>query len=412
MPTRPRHVLLGVSGSIAAYKAAPLVRLLVGTGAEVRVVMTPAATGFITPLTLATLSRNPALSTYTRGEAGEWNNHVELGLWADAMVVAPLSARTLAKFAHGLADDLLTACYLSARCPVFVAPAMDLDMYAHPTTVENLARLRRFGNHVIDAGVGKLASGLSGQGRMAEPEQIVATLQDHFGAAEQLSGKRVLVTAGPTHEPIDPVRFLGNHSSGKMGWALAEALRDAGADVTLVSGPTALPDPAGVRTVRVTTAEQMHTAALQHFEGADWAVLAAAVADYTPREVSAQKIKKEADEVPRLELRRTPDIAAELGRRKRADQTLIGFALETNDAVENARAKLRRKRLDWIVLNTLEDAGAGFQHDTNKVRLLSADGGEEAFALMPKTELARRLVARWAAPPTGTQTPAADVIEA
>ena len=389
---RGKRILLGVSGSIAAYKAAALVRRLVTARAEVQVVLTTAAADFVTPLTLATLSQRPALSSFVRDQEGTWNNHVALGLWADALVVAPLSARTLAKFAHGYCDDLLTAVYLSARCPVWVAPAMDHDMYAHPTTVRNLAQLRGYGNHVIDAETGALASGLYGPGRMAEPETIAARLEDFFATAGGWRGQKVLVTAGPTHEPIDPVRFVGNHASGKMGYALAEAWRDAGAEVTLISGPTTLPDPAGLRTVRVTTAEQMHAAALQHFATADLAVLAAAVADYAPARAAGQKLKK-AGETLTLTLQRTPDIAATLGATKRPGQRVVGFALETQDAEANARDKLRRKRLDWIVLNTLEDAGAGFGHDTNQVTLLGADGTRQPFPLMTKAELARRLVA-------------------
>ncbi|SDJ74984.1 phosphopantothenoylcysteine decarboxylase / phosphopantothenate--cysteine ligase [Catalinimonas alkaloidigena] len=387
-----KKIILGVCGSIAAYKAALLTRLLIKSEADVQVIMTPAASDFITPLTLATLSKRPALSKFVRDAQGSWNNHVELGLWADALVIAPLSAHTLAKMAHGQCDTLLLATYLSARCPVFVAPAMDLDMYAHPTTVENLARLRSFGNRVLDAEQGELASGLHGTGRMAEPEHIVAALEAFFAPTrKRLAGKKALVTAGPTFEAIDPVRFIGNHSTGKMGYALAEALRDEGADVTLLSGPTHLPDPAGIQTRRVQTAQEMFDAAQAPFAEADLAVFAAAVADYTPREVATQKIKKTDDDLF-IPLKRTPDIAQELGKRKRPGQLTVGFALETHDEEHHALGKLTRKNLDWIVLNSLNDPGAGFGHDTNKVTLHGRNGEVRQFALKSKVEVARDLV--------------------
>jgi phosphopantothenoylcysteine decarboxylase/phosphopantothenate--cysteine ligase len=414
MPLQGKRILLGVSGSIAAYKAAFLVRLLVKAGAAVRVVMTTSAREFVTPLTLATLSKNPVLSEFMASDGtGTWNNHVELGLWADAMLVAPASARTLARCAHALADDLLSAVYLSARCPVFFAPAMDLDMYQHPATLDNLQRLRSFGNHIIAAESGELASGLVGPGRMAEPEGIVGVLETFFagehplppqggahsnvaawrppleGAGGALRGKRVLLTAGPTQEPLDPVRFISNHSTGKMGYALATELAASGAVVTLVSGPVSLPQPEGLADlVPVRSAGEMFEATEARFATADVVILAAAVADYTPAQVSARKIKKK-EATFTIELTKTVDIAATLGARKRPDQVLVGFALETNDEVENARKKLEVKNLDFIVLNSLQHAGAGFGHDTNRVTLLFRDGRVQHFDLKSKQAVAR-----------------------
>jgi phosphopantothenoylcysteine decarboxylase/phosphopantothenate--cysteine ligase len=383
-------ILLGISGSIAAYKAAHLTRLLVKSGAEVQVLMTEAATAFITPLTLSTLSKRPVL-TDVRSEAG-WNNHVELGLWADALVVAPASANTLAKMAHGLCDNILTAVYLSARCPVWVAPAMDVDMWHHPATRHNLERLGRDGVQLIPVEHGELASGLVGEGRMAEPETIAALLHDRLGAERSLAGKTALVTAGPTFEALDPVRFLGNHSTGKMGIAIAEALAGRGADVTLVLGPTELlPSHPGVKTVRVQSAEQMHAACAPLFPGADITVLAAAVADYRPKHYATSKIKKKEDDMV-LELARTVDIAATLGRQKRPGQLLVGFALETDQENAHARLKLDKKNLDFIVLNSLRDAGAGFGHDTNKITILDREGHTREFPLKSKTEVARDIV--------------------
>lgn len=412
-PLQGKRILLGVSGSIAAYKAAFLVRLLVKAGAEVRVVMTTSAREFITPLTLATLSKYPVLSEFTTAD-GTWNNHVDLGLWADAMLIAPASARTLARCAHGLADDLLSAVYLSARCPVFFAPAMDLDMYQHPATLDNLQRLRSFGNRIIDAESGELASGLVGQGRMAEPEALVGVLEEFFaenhplppqggfslqhktpleGAKGELRGKRILLTAGPTQEPLDPVRFISNHSTGKMGYALAAALVAAGAHVTLVSGPVNLPKPENLAEfVPVRSAQQMFEEAEVRFAGTDVVILAAAVADYTPAHVADRKIKKK-EAVFTIELTKTVDIAATLGAHKRPGQVLVGFALETDNEVENARKKLEAKNLDFIVLNSLQDAGAGFGHDTNRVTLLFRDGRIQEFGLKSKQEVARDVVA-------------------
>ncbi len=391
-----KRILLGVTGSIAAYKSALLVRLLVKAGAEVQVVMTEAAMQFITPLTLATLAKRPVLSQFTSSAPGQgdghWNNHVELGLWADAVVIAPASAHTLAKCAHGFCNDLLSAVYLSAKCPVFFAPAMDLDMYRHPTTVENLARLTSFGNTIIQAEHGELASGLVGEGRLAEPETIVQVLHRHFARRDAVAGKRVLITAGPTQEAIDPVRYISNHSTGKMGYALARAFAQAGATVTLVSGPTALPLPeTGVHRIDVRSAREIFDATVEQFSNADLTILNAAVADYTPAHPADRKIKKN-ESTFQLELTKTIDIAATLGQRKQASQLLMGFALETNDEQANAIKKLHAKNLDWIVLNSLRDAGAGFGHDTNKITVIDRDGQTHEFALKTKEEVALDLL--------------------
>lgn len=387
-----KRIILGVCGGIAAYKAAVLTRLLVKDGATVQVVMTPAAHDFITPLTLSTLSRNPVLTSFSRGETGEWNSHVQLGLWADAMVIAPATANTIGKMAHGLCDNLLLATYLSARCPVFLAPAMDLDMLQHPSVKENLEKLLSYGNHIIDPGVGELASGLSGHGRMAEPEEIQKKIHDFFKSVQPLRGVKVLVTAGPTQEAIDPVRFIGNHSSGKMGFALAEVLADRGAEVALVCGPTNQhTNHAGISVIQVTSAAQMYEACTARFAEAKITVLAAAVADYRPLEQATEKIKKK-DENLLLELTKTPDIAAELGKRKRDDQVIVGFALETNNERANALKKLRAKNFDLIVLNSLRDKGAGFGHDTNKVTIMDRDEQETTFELKEKREVANDII--------------------
>ncbi|MFN4255333.1 MAG: bifunctional phosphopantothenoylcysteine decarboxylase/phosphopantothenate--cysteine ligase CoaBC [Saprospiraceae bacterium] len=384
-------VILGISGSIAAYKSAFLTRLLVKKGAEVQVLMTEAATTFVAPLTLSTLSKRPVF-TDVRSEAG-WNNHVELGLWADALVVAPATANTLAQLANGLCDNVLSAVYLSARCPVFVAPAMDVDMWHHPATQANVRRLQEHGVKIIPVGHGELASGLVGDGRMAEPEDIVAFLEKHFSSEKPLTGKTALVTAGPTHEPLDPVRFLGNHSTGKMGIAIAEKLADAGAIVRLVLGPTHLKtNHPAIETVRVQSAQEMFDACTAVFPQADISVLAAAVADYRPKVFSETKIKKKDDELA-IELAKTVDIAANLGRQKRPGQLLVGFALETNDEAANAQLKLEKKNLDFIVLNSMRDAGAGFGHDTNKVSFLRRDGSRTDFDLKQKTDVAADIVA-------------------
>ncbi len=385
-----RRILLGITGSIAAYKAAMLCRLLVTAGAEVRVVMTPLAKQFITPLTMATLSKNPILVEFFDPENGAWNSHVSLGEWADCFLIAPATANTLAKMVGGVADNLLLTTYLSARCPVVVAPAMDLDMYAHVATQQNLQTLISRGVRIVEPAEGELASGLHGKGRMAEPEAIAAYVGKMLGEGDKtLKGRRFVVTAGATIEPIDPVRFISNHSSGKMGYAIAEELVQRGAAVTLVSGRTALATPAGVERVDVLSAAEMYDAAVAAFEGADGAVMCAAVADYTPVEVADRKLKKGDGELT-IQLRRTRDIAAELGARK-GDRLLVGFALETHDEEVHAEEKLAKKSFDFIVLNSLRDAGAGFQGDTNKVTLIDASGHEE-LPLLSKREVAGRIV--------------------
>lgn len=384
------NILLGISGSIAAYKAAHLTRLWVKQGAAVQVLMTEAATTFIAPLTLSTLSKRPVF-TDVRSETG-WNNHVELGLWADALVVAPASANTLAKLANGLCDNILTAVYLSARCPVFVAPAMDVDMWHHPATQANIRRLQGYGVQIIPVGEGELASGLVGEGRLAEPEEIVAFVARYFRQRQDLTGRKALVTAGPTFEALDPVRFLGNHSTGKMGIAIAEALARRGAAVTLVLGPgSSLPEADTLRVIRVVSAQEMYAACAPLFPDMDITVLAAAVADYRPAVFSEQKIKKK-DEDLSLQLAKTIDIAATLGGQKKSGQILVGFALETDNEIENARQKLVRKNLDIIVLNSLRDAGAGFGHDTNKITILRRNGLQTTFELQTKAGAAQDIV--------------------
>lgn len=388
-PLEGRHILLGITGSIAAYKAAALCRLLKREGAEVQVVMTALAKQFITPLTMATLSRRPILVEFFDPENGQWNSHVSLGEWADLMLIAPATANTLAKMTAGVADNLLLTTYLSARCPVMVAPAMDLDMYAHYTTQRNLKELKEHGVGIIEPGSGELASGLEGKGRMAEPDEIVAQLKAHFTEKKKsLTGKHFVVTAGPTIEPIDPVRFISNHSSGKMGYAIAETLAEKGARVTLVSGRTALSTPAGVERVDVLTAEEMYRATVAAFEEADGAVMCAAVADYTPAEVATEKLKK-SDADLQIPLKRTRDIAAELGRTK-GQKILVGFAMETQNEAANATQKLTKKNFDFIVLNSLREAGAGFRGDTNRVTLIDPTSQEE-LPLLTKREVAERI---------------------
>lgn len=389
---RGKKIVLGVTGSIAAYKSAILTRLLVKAGAEVKIIMTDSASGFITPLTLSTLSKNPVLTNFIKDETGQWNNHVELGLWADAMIIAPASANTLAKMAYGLCDNLLLAVYLSARCPVFLAPAMDLDMLAHDSTQSNLKKISSFGNHIIDPTHGELASGLIGTGRMAEPEEIVTYLESFFSNSQKLTGKTVLVTAGPTHEAIDPVRFIGNHSSGKMGFAIAESLANSGASVNLVTGPTTLhTSHPHISVTRVMSAEDMYNACMKLFPSTDIAVLAAAVADYKPATTASQKIKKK-DENLILELTKTHDIAASLGKQKHNGQIIVGFALETEQEQSNALKKLESKNFDLIVLNSLNDSGAGFGHDTNKVTLIDRQQNTRTFDLKSKKDVARDIV--------------------
>ena len=399
---RERKILLGVSGSIAAYKAAELVRLFKKAGAEVQVLMTEGAARFIPPLTLGTLSERDVLTAiFPERAEGAWTQHVTLGLWADLFVIAPATAQTLAKLAHGFSDAMLTATALSARCPVLVCPAMDHDMYGHPATQANLGRLRGFGYEVMEPGYGALASGLTGYGRMPEPDAILARVAEKLqapgegrtsGLPKTLAGKRVLVTAGPTREWLDPVRFLSNPSTGTMGFALARAARERGADVTLVAGPVALATPPDVRRIDVTTADEMHEAVQAHRD-AEFVFAAAAVSDYAPTRTSAEKIKKGDGDLT-LTLRRTPDVLGALGEARRPGQTLVGFALETHDGLANARRKLEAKGLDWIVLNVQGERGAGFGAGTNRVTLLGRDGREEALPLMPKADVAAAIVER------------------
>lgn len=383
-----KNIVLGVCGSIAAYKSALLVRLLVKAGANVKVVMTTDATHFITPLTLSTLSKNPTLVDYFKADTGEWNNHVELGLWADMIVIAPATANTLAKMANGLCDNLLSAVYLSAKCPVYFAPAMDLDMWLHPATRQNVSRLQSFGNIMISPGNGELASGLYGEGRLAEPEEIVAFLEAESKKKLLLSGHKILVTAGPTYEAIDPVRFIGNHSSGKMGFAIADVLASMGAEVTLVTGPTAQTSKQQtIKRVNVTSAAQMLEACLTVYGEVKACIMSAAVADYTPTDVATQKIKKQDGDLT-IELKKTTDILKTLGEAKREGQILVGFALETNNEEMNAITKLQKKNLDFIVLNSLNDAGAGFAGDTNKITIIDRDLKQTSFDLKSKEAVA------------------------
>lgn len=390
-----KHIILGITGSIAAYKAAYLIRGLVKRGAEVQVVITPAGKEFITPLTLATLSSHPVISEFFSNRDGTWNSHVDLGLWADAMLIAPATASTIGKMANGIADNMLVTTYLSCKAPVFVAPAMDLDMFAHPTMRRNLERLRSFGNRIIEPAEGELASHLVGKGRMEEPDRIIEVLSDFFETRKDLAGKKVLITAGPTYERLDPVRFIGNYSSGKMGFALAEVCAERGAEVTLVAGPVALgiSNPA-IRRIDVESAEEMYQAAREAFPDSDAAILCAAVADYRPEQVAERKIKREEKGKMTLRLVPNQDIAASLGAMKREGQILVGFALETDDEVSHAESKLRRKNLDFIVLNSLRDPGAGFRCDTNKIAILDNVGTRTSFPLKSKREVASDIVDR------------------
>ena len=387
-----KKIVLGITGSIAAYKACLLARLLIKKGAEVQVVMTPAAKEFITPLTLATLTQKPVVSEFFDRRDGSWHSHVSLGLWADAMLVAPASASTIGKMANGIADNMLITTYLSMKAPVFVAPAMDLDMYAHPSTKQNLQRLLSFGNHVIEPGTGFLASTLEGKGRMEEPERIVEALEQYFASQQALSGKKVLITAGPTYEKIDPVRFVGNYSSGKMGFALAEVCAEQGAEVTLVCGPVSLQtNHPAIHRIDVESAAEMYEAATKHFKKADIAILSAAVADFTPQTTADKKIKRKGDDMV-LRLQPTQDIAAALGAVKRKKQILVGFALETDNELENAVDKMERKNLDLIVLNSLRDKDAGFRVDTNKVTIIDRHHGLTAYDTKSKREVAKDII--------------------
>jgi phosphopantothenoylcysteine decarboxylase/phosphopantothenate--cysteine ligase len=390
-----RKIILGITGSIAAYKAAMLLRAFLKKGAEVQVVMTPAAKEFITPLTLSTLSGKPVVSEFFSRRDGSWHSHVDLGLWADALLIAPATASTLGKMANGIADNMLLTTYFSCKAPVFVAPAMDLDMYAHPATQQNLERLRSFGNRIIEPAEGELASHLVGKGRMEEPERIVGVLEDFFASRDDLRKKKILITAGPTHEKIDPVRFIGNYSSGKMGFALAQACADRGAEVELIAGPVSLQTAHPlIRRTDVESAGEMYAAATAIFPKMDAAILCAAVADYRPETPQEGKIKRDRDERLTLSLVRNEDIAATLGQRKRAGQVVVGFALETDSGIVHAKEKLKRKNLDMIVLNSLQDEGAGFRHDTNRVVLIDREEKMTPVPLKNKRDVATDIVAK------------------
>lgn len=383
-----KNIVIAVCGSIAAYKIAHLTRLLVKEKASVQIIMTKEAAEFITPLTLSTLSNNPVLIDYFDPKTGEWNNHVHIGLQADLILVAPATANTIGKLANGICDSLLTAVYLSAKCPVFIAPAMDLDMWKHPSTQNNIRLLQSYGNTIIHPGNGELASGLIGEGRLAEPEEMLHFIEKSFSIDLPLIGRQALVTAGPTHEAIDPVRFIGNHSSGKMGYALAKQLSELGAQVTLISGPTALESPKNVHRISITSAQEMLEAVEQYFIQSDIIVMSAAVADYTPIEVATQKIKKKEDHFA-ISLKKTTDILATVGNKKTEKQLLIGFALETEHEIENAKSKLIRKNLDLIVLNSMQDKGAGFATDTNKVTVIDRFEHIQEYTLKSKEEVAK-----------------------
>ena len=390
-----KKIVLGITGSIAAYKAAVLIRALIKKGAEVQVVITPAGKEFITPITLSALTSKPVISEFFSQRNGTWHSHVDLGLWADAMVIAPATASTIGKMANGIADNMLITTYLSMKAPVFVAPAMDLDMFVHPATQKNLEILRSYGNHIIEPGEGELASHLVGKGRMEEPEKIVEVLEAFFNREQDLKGKKVLITAGPTYEKIDPVRFIGNYSSGKMGYALAESCARRGAEVTLISGPVQVKaQHPSIKVTKVESAHQMHETAIEAFPTSDAAILCAAVADFTPEVKADQKIKREKEDLI-LKLVPTEDIAAALGKIKKENQCLVGFALETNNELANARHKLEKKNFDFIVLNSLQDAGAGFQCDTNKITIVDKEKATP-YPLKTKTEVADDIIDRLA----------------
>ena len=393
MSLHGKHIVLGITGSIAAYKAAVLTRLLVKKGAEVQIVITHAGKEFITPVTLSALSGKPVISEFFASADGTWHSHVDLGLWADAMIVAPATASTIGKMANGIADNMLITTYLSMKAPVFVAPAMDLDMYRHPVTQRNLQLLKSDNVHIIEPTVGELASHLEGKGRMEEPENIVAILENFFSRHNTLIGKKILITAGPTYERIDPVRFIGNFSTGKMGYAIAEECAARGAEVTLISGPTALSvTHPGIHLIKVESANEMYKAAVNIFPHMDAAILSAAVADYRPEHTADEKMKRTEDKNISITLIPNPDIAAALGKMKKTGQLLIGFALETTDEEENAQKKLEKKNMDYIILNSLKDKGAGFGYDTNKITILSRNGEKKRFGLKPKNEVANDII--------------------
>jgi phosphopantothenoylcysteine decarboxylase/phosphopantothenate--cysteine ligase len=390
-----KHILVGVTGGIAAYKTATIIRLLVKEGADVKVIMTDHAKEFITPLTLSTLSKNPVLSGFYNPGNGDWNSHVDLGIWADLFLIAPATANSIGKMANGIADNLLLTTYFSARCPVFIAPSMDLDMLKHPATVINMETLKAFGNTILEPATGELASGLTGKGRMAEPEEIVKEVNDFFlkkKSNKPLSGKHLLINAGPTREPIDPVRFISNYSSGKMGIALADAASEYGASVDLVLGPVSIsPGKGRINIINVTTAASMASECISRFPGCDIAILAAAVADFTPEKTEIRKIRKDENELV-LNLKPTTDIAAELGKIKKTSQFIAGFALETNNEIENAREKLVRKNFDLIVLNSLNEEGAGFEYSTNRITIIDRNNNIDKFELKLKDEVARDIL--------------------
>lgn len=391
MSLKGKRIVLGITGSIAAYKACVLIRELIKAGAEVQAVMTPSAKEFITPLTISTLTHKPVISEFFDRRDGSWHSHVDVGLWADAMIIAPATASSIAKMANGVADNMLITTYLSMRAPVFVAPAMDVDMFSHTATQKNIKTLRSYGNIIIEPETGELASGLEGKGRMEEPAVIAKSLEAYFKSQNQLKGKRVLITAGPTYEKIDPVRFIGNYSSGKMGYALAEECAERGAEVELVSGPVSINlNRANIHITKVESAAQMYAAAVNAFPKTDIAILCAAVADFTPRETKDVKIKREKGDMA-IQLVPTKDIAAELGRMKKESQFMVGFALETNDETNNAINKLKAKKLDFIVLNSLNDKGAGFSVDTNKITIIS-DTSKYEYPLKPKREVAKDII--------------------
>lgn len=386
-----KNIILGITGSIAAYKACYIIRGLIKQGAEVQVVITPAGKEFITPITLSALTGKPVISEFFAQRDGTWNSHVDLGLWADAMLIAPATASTIGKMANGIADNMLITTYLSAKAPVFVAPAMDLDMFAHPSTQKNLDTLRSYGNHIIEPASGELASHLVGKGRMEEPENIIRVLDDFFSSTDDLAGKKIMITAGPTYEKIDPVRFIGNYSSGKMGFALAEECARRGAEVILITGPVQQQAyHSHITRIDVESASGMYEEAMKHYPTVDAGILCAAVADFTPEAVADKKIKRVGDELD-LRLKPTRDIAAALGQVKSAGQKLVGFALETNDEQQNAEGKMQRKNFDFIVLNSLNDAGAGFRHDTNKITIIDRQGKTE-YPLKPKAEVASDII--------------------